>query len=148
MGQEENGTEDFDDVQLGDDIEPPSTVACCGLVDDKYLLTVRELVAQVVAQERDPRTTAVWMKGMDQWVTLEELMTHDSAARNCCRRCGRGGRALCKAAVGRASWPHTKVAISLALKRLRNGVVERVMASPMHGGALACLVLVTNYSNS
>ena len=86
-GQQADGMEDLYDVQLGNDMAPLSAVACCGLVDDEYLLTVRELVEQVVAQQRDPRTTAVWMKGMDKWVTLEELMTDDSAARQCCRRC-------------------------------------------------------------
>ena len=32
--------------------------------------------------------------------------------------------------------------------QISKGIQERALAAPMHGGALCCLVLVTNYNNS
>ena len=106
---------------IGSDIAPSSISACCAIVDDNQCMTVRELVAQIAMKERDRRTTVVWYKGMERWVTVEELIARESTGRKCLKKCGRRGRGLCKSCVGRPSWATTLIALSLFGKRLLNG---------------------------
>ena len=128
----------------GEDVDFDGLAVCFGVALEEHRTRLGDLVAQMERDGRDAATTAIWEERLEQWVTVEELLTEQSRARRCWAACGRRTRRWATAAAGRPSWTQTKVAARLWFVRLWLALQVKVMATPTHGGAAACMVLVAN----